>query len=147
MNPPYLGGCECGAVRYRITSAPIVIYACHCTICQTQSGSAFGMAMRVPAESFELTQGQLKTFQRVADSGQIFTNSFCPDCGTRIHHRADRSPGQISLKPGTLDDTSWLRPTHHVFLRSAQPWVVLSADSTHCETVPADRGWLVGKRA
>ena len=144
MNPPYVGGCECGAVRYRITKAPIVVYACHCTICQAQSGSAFGMAMRVPAESFELTQGRLKTFQRVASSGQIFTNSFCPECGTRIHHQADRSPGQISLKPGTLDSTSWLRPTYHVFLRSAQTWIIVPKDAKGFETVPADRGWLTG---
>lgn len=144
MHPPYYGGCECGYIRYTISAAPIVVYACHCTICQTQSGSAFGMAMRIPAASFALTKGMLKTFQRIAESGQVFTNSFCPECGTHIHHQADRSPGQISLKPGTLDDTSWLRPSHHVFLRSAQPWVVIPEDAQGFETVPADRSWLSG---
>ncbi|AXQ94542.1 hypothetical protein D0Z66_12440 [Cereibacter sphaeroides] len=145
LNPPYHGGCECGAIRYTVSAAPIVVYACHCTICQTQSGSAFGMAMRIPAESFSLTKGTLKTFRRVADSGQVFTNSFCPDCGTRIHHQADRSPGQISLKPGTLDNSSWLRPSHHVFLRSAQTWVVIPDDALRFETVPENRAWLRGE--
>ena len=144
MKPPYHGGCECSAVRYVITAAPIVVYSCHCTICQTQSGSAFGMAMRIPAASFSLTKGELRTFQRTADSGQVFTNSFCPACGTRIHHRADRSPDQVSLKPGTLDDTSWLHPSHHVFLRSAQEWVAIPQNAQSFETVPADRSWLKG---
>lgn len=31
---------------------------------------------------------------------------------------------------GTLDDTSWLRPTIHVWTRSAQPWVILPEGST-----------------
>ncbi|MFT4014840.1 MAG: GFA family protein [Paracoccus sp. (in: a-proteobacteria)] len=147
VEPPYHGGCECGAIRYTISAAPIVVYACHCTICQTQSGSAFGMAMRIPAESFSLTKGTLKTFRRTADSGQVFTNSFCPDCGTRIQHQTDRSPGQISLKPGTLDDTSWLNPSHHVFLRSAQKWVVIPEGAQGFKTVPADRSWLRGGKA
>ncbi len=69
MHPPFDGGCQCGAVRYRITSEAVVVYACHCTICQTQSGSAFAMAMRVPAEDFHLTKGGLKSFDRNADSG------------------------------------------------------------------------------
>ena len=52
------GGCECGAFRYVLTGPPIVIYACHCTICQTQSGSAFGMAMRIHEQDFEIVAGE-----------------------------------------------------------------------------------------
>ena len=145
MQFPLSGGCECGAIRYEIAAAPLVVYACHCTICQTQSGSAFGMAARIPKEAFRLTRGTLKSFTRTAESGQVFTNSFCPDCGTRIHHAASLAPEHLSLKPGTLDDTSWLGPSHHVFARSAQPWVIFPPDAQICETVPADRGWLSGK--
>lgn len=146
MRPPYHGGCQCGGVRYTITGEPAVVYACHCTICQTQSGSAFGLSMRVPSNHFRLTKGTLKSFQRTAESGQVFTNSFCPDCGTRIHHQPDRSPDQVSLKPGTLDDTSWLRPTHHLFMHSAQPWVVVPDDAEAYDTVPEGRDWLKGAR-
>lgn len=145
MLQPYHGGCECGSIRYAIPGKPIVIYACHCTICQAQSGSAFGLAMRIRAIDFQITSGELNSFKRQADSGQVFTNSFCPDCGTRIHHHASKAPEHLSLKPGTLDDTSWLRPTHHVFARSAQPWFVFPEDAKVFETVPPDRSWLMGK--
>ena len=145
MTEPYTGGCECGSVLYQITGEPVVVYACHCTICQTQSGSAFGMAMRILADDFQMTAGQLKCFSRKADSGQVFTNSFCPECGTRIHHQASKAPGHLSLKPGTLDDTTWLHPTHHVFTRSAQSWTGFPKDAQIFETVPGDRSWLTGR--
>eukprot|EP01036_Dinobryon_divergens_P058580 gene58580-78143_t len=31
---PVDGGCQCGAVRYRLLAAPLGIYACHCKDCQ-----------------------------------------------------------------------------------------------------------------
>ena len=37
----YPGGCACGAVRYRLTSAPMFVHCCHCRDCQRQTGSAF----------------------------------------------------------------------------------------------------------
>jgi hypothetical protein len=32
MNLPQTGGCQCGALRYEITQAPIMVYTCHCTV-------------------------------------------------------------------------------------------------------------------
>ena len=44
MRLPQGGGCQCGAVRYEISGPPRVVYACHCTECQRQSGAAFALA-------------------------------------------------------------------------------------------------------
>ena len=44
MSHLHTGRCQCGAATYEIGADPIVVYACHCTICQRQSGSAFAMA-------------------------------------------------------------------------------------------------------
>jgi hypothetical protein len=33
--------------------------------------------------------------------------------------------GVIRVRAGTLDDTSWLRPTRHIWTRSKQPWITL----------------------
>lgn len=144
--PPYVGGCLCGFIHYRITSKAGVVYACHCTICQTHTGTAFSMAMRVPAEDVHLTQGTLKSFQRPGN-GQTLTCSFCPDCGTRIHYVPERSPDQVSLKPGTLDETGWLRPTVHFYASSAKPWVKIPDDATAFDTMPKDKSWLRGDQA
>ena len=52
--PPLMGGCPCGANRYVIEAYPLLLYVCHCTDCQRQSGSAFAMNMPVPAKAFRI---------------------------------------------------------------------------------------------
>lgn len=103
------------------------------------------MAIRIRSEDFDLVSGNLRTFTRQGASGQVFTNSFCQECGTRIHHQPSHAAGHLSLKPGTLDDTSWVKPTHHVFTRSAQPWMVFQEDAQVFDGTPPDRGWLRGE--
>jgi hypothetical protein len=67
--------------------------------------------------------GPTKQFTRIADSGSEVTGVFCPDCGTRIYHVPQPAQDVVSLKPGTLDDTSWLRPGTFIWMKSAQGWV------------------------
>jgi hypothetical protein len=147
MELPLEGGCQCRAVRYRIASEPVVVCACHCTTCQKQSVSAFGLAARFQKESFELMSGEHACFHFPGTQSHSFTNSFCQDCGTRIHHVHSRFPNLVSLKPGTLDDTSWLTPTFHVYTRSAQPWMPIPDNVPSFETMPEDRSIFSGKQA
>jgi hypothetical protein len=122
MPEALTGGCQCGTVRYRLEGERIELTVCHCRECQRQSGSAFGMSLSIPAEAFGLLSGDLKFFEVVCDSGRKKSCAFCPDCGTRIYHRTDAG---ISIKAGTLDDTSRLRPTAHYWTKRKQPWVVI----------------------
>jgi hypothetical protein len=39
MNHMREGGCQCGAIRYSIDKQPRLTFACHCTDCQSRSGS------------------------------------------------------------------------------------------------------------
>jgi len=119
------GGCQCGAVRYRLEGEPIGLAVCHCTGCQRQSGSAFGMSLAVRSEAFRLLAGELRTFTVSCDSGRTKRCAFCPACGTRIHHQV--FDAALSVKAGTLDDTSWLAPDSHYWTRSRQPWVPIPA--------------------
>lgn len=48
--------------------------------------------------------------------------SYCVECGIRLFHEPARNPKIVNVKPGTLDDTSWVRPMGHLWLGSAQPW-------------------------
>ena len=125
MATNYTGGCQCGDVRYEVTGAPRRLIACHCTDCQLQSGSAFGMTMVVSESDFRILQGELKTFTSTSDAGRGKLAAFCPRCGTRIYHKPEVRPGFVSIKPGTLDDTSWLKPDMHIWTSHRQPWVVI----------------------
>ena len=122
MPAPYTGGCQRGSVRYVLTTEPVRLVACHCTECQRQSGSAFGLSMLVKKDNLAVT-GSTKQFTRIADSGNEVTGVFCPDCGVRIYNAPKSAQDMLSLKPGTLDDTSWLRPSYLIWMKSAQGWV------------------------
>jgi hypothetical protein len=44
-------------------------------------------------------------------------------CGVRIYHVLKSAQDVLALKPGTLDETSWLRPRSFIWMKSAQGWV------------------------
>jgi len=73
------------------------------------------------------------------------TRWVCPDCGTWIWSGSKPDAAKrdaIRVLAGTLDDTSWLRPTVHFWTRSAQPWVVLPEGDLRFETQPQDLAWM-----
>lgn len=136
MVTKHTGGCQCGAIRYEFSGDPKLVVACHCTDCQRQSGSAFGMTLVVDEADFRLTQGELKTFSSESAAGRAKLGAFCPDCGTRIYHKPEWRKGSVSVKPGTLDDTQWLQPTVHLWTNSKQGWVTIPDGVKTFETQP-----------
>ena len=132
--PERIGGCQCGAIRYRLNGPSKMLYACHCSDCQKQSASAFGLSLIMDPNEVEITRGadRLKTWDTRGDDGDIKRCAFCPECGTRIYHGSDDPQRNISIKAGSLDDTSWLRPVAHIWLKSAQPWVEIDAAQVRC---------------
>ena len=120
------GGCQCGNLRYEVRDEPLAVTVCHCTHCQSQSGSAFGMSFVVPREAFRVIAGEPRTWTTQADSGADKECVFCPECGVRIYNTLSSMPKTLNIKPGTLDDRSGLQPALHVWLSSRQPWVPLA---------------------
>jgi len=146
MSFPRFGGCQCGAVRYKIAGPPVTVYACHCTECQTQSGSAFAMAAVIPKESFRFTKGSPARWTRQIGPDRKTDCWFCAACGTRVVHVPGGEASPIrNVKPGTLDDTSWLAPAIHYWTRSAQKWVAIPGDATRHETQPETLSWMAPK--
>lgn len=133
---PLTGGCQCDSTRYEISEMPLTLYACHCTECQKQSSSGFGMSMPVPKSRFSVIAGEPKSWERIAESGNIVSCYFCSVCGTRLFHRPARNGQIVNVKPGTLDDTKWLNPVGHLWIKSAQPWVAIPEDIPCFESQP-----------
>jgi hypothetical protein len=135
---PLTGGCSCGAIRYEVASFPLLLYTCNCTDCQRISGSAFALNMPVATSGFRITQGAPKGWRRASPTGADVTSWFCGDCGARLYGERQGRPDTMNLRAGTLDDTTWLTPVAHMFLRSAQSWVH-PADSAECFDIgPSD---------
>src|SRR4029078_9810986 len=63
------GGCSCGAVRYRLASAPMFVHCCHCLNCQRQTGSAFVINLLMEADRVELLAGEPQPVDAPRDDG------------------------------------------------------------------------------
>ncbi len=118
---PIDGACQCGGVTYQLLEAPLIVLACHCKQCQKLSASAFSMTALVKTDAVKFS-GELKQWERIADSGNKNCAKFCPGCGNRIYHFDPDKPDVIKLKPGTLADTGWLTPSVHVWVSEKQHW-------------------------
>jgi hypothetical protein len=142
---PVHGGCQCGNIRYKLKAPPLTLYCCHCTECQRQSSSAFGMSMRVRLEDIEVNGEMAHHTREKTSSGSALLCDFCPDCGTRLFHRRDAYGTDASLKAGSLDDTSWLAPAGHIWTRSKQKWVAISGGELSYEGQPENYAALVAR--
>ena len=135
------GGCQCGAIRYRLLRAPVALYACHCMNCQKQSSSAFGLSMWVARDAVNFTGAEPRIYRTCGDSGREKVCAFCGECGTRLYHASGgvREEGSttLSMKAGTLDDTSVVVPTSHLWTKRAQSWLApVLKDDVCFETEP-----------
>jgi len=121
------GGCLCGKVRYSADAEPVFVGMCHCSSCQRGSGSAFNIVVALPKPAVSV-QGTLATFEGRGDSGKATYRRFCPMCASPIASEAEVMPDVVMIPAGTLDDTSWVKPTMQIYCDSAEPWVKLEGD-------------------
>ena len=76
----------------------------------------------IVAEDDLFLTGELKSFERIADSGFKLTQFFCPNCGNPIYALNERRPNHVVLFPGTLNDTSWFEMERVIWKSRAQAW-------------------------
>jgi hypothetical protein len=122
------GGCSCGAVRYRLRSAPMFVHSCHCLDCQRQTGSAFVLNALIETDRLEVLSGEPMPVSMPTDSGRPHDVYRCPKCLTAVWSDYGRRGVLRFVRVGTLDDPTALAPDVHIFTRSKQPWVGLPAD-------------------
>ena len=121
----HTGGCLCGAIRYSISAPLTELRECHCTDCQRASGAHGAVVAFVRREHFQIMQGTPKRYAKKADSGRTLFRYFCADCGSSLYSYRETLPEVIGVRAGTLDDSSALRITAHIWTKSAPPWSYL----------------------
>lgn len=137
MSESREGGCLCGRARYRLREDPIAFYACHCSDCQRESGSAFGLTMIVRREALETLGGELRQVSVPMPDGREKRAVRCAHCGTRLWGEPVKFPQVRALRPGTLDDPRAFEPWGNMWTASAQPWAAL-APGPRFERQPED---------
>lgn len=102
---PLTGGCQCGAVRFRVTRAGRATI-CHCRMCQKAFGSFFGPF--VTAEEMVWTRGEPKRFR----SSDTVSRGFCGNCGTPLTYEVDGNATELAI--GAFDDPNQVAPVLQV---------------------------------
>jgi hypothetical protein len=137
-------------VRYEIVAEPRVVYACHCSDCQTASGSSFLLAMRVPSGGVKVTRGSPASHERSRADGRKKDVYRCPQCLCALWSAGKVLPDYVTVYAGTLDNTSDLRPVAHLWTSDAQPWFAIPKEALAFEKGPPDmkaleEAWRAGR--
>lgn len=117
---PVTGGCQCGAVRYRISAPLEKIHLCHCRMCQRAMGNAFAALAGCPKGRLQWTHGTPKFYA----SSSLAARGFCGDCGTPLSF-AYHDAARIYVTIGSLDDPAAAPPGIHYGVESLLPWLKL----------------------
>lgn len=112
------GGCQCGALRYRVEGPLGDASICHCRMCQKAFGSWGAALVSVPFANFQWTRGKPGIFR----SSSIVGRGFCAACGTPMFMRED-GDSNIELAIGTLDNPTDIQPlSRQSAVESRLPW-------------------------
>lgn len=122
------GSCLCGKVTYEVRGAPEVMYYCHCGMCRRATGSSFATNMVVREADFAVTSGQDRIKAYLSSPGEH--RHFCSECGSPLFSRAESRRGKLSVRCGTLQDDSPIRPSAHLHTASKAPWTEI------CDRIP-----------
>jgi len=119
------GSCHCGAITIEGEADPEKVAICHCTDCQTGTGSAFRISIPVAGTMLKMT-GQPTTYLKTtADSGRPRVQAFCGKCGSPIYSTTPGDGVQLSytVRVGILRQRDQLAPRRQQWFRSARAWV------------------------
>jgi hypothetical protein len=136
-STPLEGGCACGDVRYRLTTNPFIVHCCHCSWCQTQTGSAFVINALYDAIEVEVLKGEVKAEMVDSPSGKGQEIARCPKCSIAVwssYYMGGIRDSIRFVRVGTLDEPERLPPDVHIFTTTKLPWVDLSNEN-HVEDV------------
>ncbi|HEY8002799.1 MAG TPA: GFA family protein [Phenylobacterium sp.] len=111
------GGCQCGAVRFRVGGELGRASICHCRMCQKAFGGLYGPLVSVKIADLAWTRGEPKRFQ----SSNKVRRGFCQACGTPLTFEWHEKI--IDLAIGAFDDPAPIRPVVQMAAESAVPWV------------------------
>jgi hypothetical protein len=118
------GICHCGAITYEAEVDPQKVEICHCTDCQTLTGTTFRTVVPAEPGSFRILTGRPQTYVKTAESGNKREQGFCGNCGTPIYATsAGTGPKTYGLRIGSIRQRGQLAPKIQYWTRSAQPWV------------------------
>jgi len=120
------GRYSCGAIKIEGEADPEKTQICHCTDCQTSTGTAFRVSIPVPGTTFKMTGQPNYYLKTTADSGKPRLQAFCGSCASPIYSTTPGEGVQPSymVRVGILRQRDQLVPRRQNWFRSARSWVL-----------------------
>jgi len=112
----HTGGCQCGAVRFRVEGELGDASVCHCRMCQKAAGNFYLPLVSVRQAKLVWTRGEPKRFQ----SSNAASRGFCGDCGTPLTYEA---PDGVALAIAAFDRPDAIVPTIQWGIEAKLPYV------------------------
>jgi len=112
----HTGGCQCGAVRFRVEGELGDASVCHCRMCQKAAGNFYLPLVSVRQAKLVWTRGEPKRFQ----SSNAASRGFCGDCGTPLTYEA---PDGVALAIAAFDRPEGIVPTIQWGIEAKLPYV------------------------
>lgn len=131
---PLEGSCRCGQVRLKISALPMFTAACHCRGCQKMSASAFSCTAAIPADGFEVIEGE-PVIGGV--HGSEIHHYHCPNCKSWMFTRPVGFDF-VNVRPTMLDDTSWFEPFIETYASTKFSWAETGATHSFPEFPPME---------
>jgi hypothetical protein len=123
------GGCTCKAVRYSLSTKPLIVHCCHCTWCQRETGTAFALNALIESDRVTLQSGTPELVNTPSASGRGQKIFRCPHCRIALwSHYFGAGDAIRFVRVGTLDEPNLCPPAIHIFTSSKQAWVLLPED-------------------
>lgn len=128
------GRCTCQRIRYRLTSEPLFVHACHCTWCQRETGAAFALNAMIEASRVELLAGEPELVDTPSNSGKGQAIARCPTCRVALwSNYGGRGDIVRFVRVGTLEGARTVKPDVHIFTSTKQPWLDVGDAVPVCE--------------
>lgn len=121
MSNAFEGGCLCGAVRYASSAEPQFAGHCHCIDCRKSSGSGHCTHTVLPKSAFSIS-GEVRFYDRQANSGNMISRGFCPNCGAALYSLNSAMPDMVFVRASSLDDPEIVKPQLVVYASRAPSW-------------------------
>jgi len=116
MSEMHSGGCQCGAVRFRVEGPLGDASVCHCRMCQKAFGSFYAPLVSVHGSRLAWTRGAPSKFQ----SSNAVSRGFCARCGTPLTYEA---PDGVAIAIGAFDRPQEIAPRIQWGIEGKLPYV------------------------
>ena len=96
------GQCHCGRVTYQAEADPERVSICHCTDCQTLTGSPYRVTVICSGDQIRMTGQAPKIYAKTGDNGRTRYQHFCGECGSPLFTSGDGGADDWGIRWGSI---------------------------------------------